>query len=291
LQNGILKKGDIIATSSVVGKIKNLENFEGIPIDKALPAMPVIIIGFEDIPIVGDIVKQFDTIEEARQNINKEKETKNSYKITSIDADKKVLNLILKADVFGSLEALKNVLETIPQDKVVLKIVKEEVGDINENDIKLAKGTNAIIIGFRVKINPAIKNIADREKITIKVFDIIYELVKATRAFLEKIIEPEIIRIDLGKIKILKIFLTEKNRQIIGGKVIEGKAKKGAKVEVYRNEEKIGDGKIINLQRDKKETDEVIKGSECGLLYEGNIKIEEEDILAIYSEEKRKIEI
>ena len=146
-------------------------------------------------------------------------------------------------------------------------------------------------MGFRVKTNAIAKNLASREKIKIKTFEVIYKLAQAIREALEKMIEPEVVRMDLGKVKILAIFRTEKNRQIIGGKVIDGLTKKGSSVEIYRNEEKLGKGKIIGLQRDKKDAEELTKGSECGILYEGNVQVEEGDILLVYTEERRKIEL
>lgn len=313
LQNGILKKGDILGTSSAFGKIRILENFQGEPMEEVFPSMPAIIIGFESVPGLGENFRVFATIDEAKKNIKTTSETL-PEKIL-IEPGTKVLNLILKVDVLGSLEAIKGILEELPQEKpstkaklvagpvphrpdavgagagVILRIVKGEVGDINESDVKLAKGAKATVVGFRVKVNPIAKNLAIREKIRIKNFDVIYDLVQTVRDSLEKMIEPEIVRTDLGKIKILVVFRTEKNRQIIGGKVIEGKVKKGTMIDVCRNEEKIGKGKIIGLQRDKKDIEEVIKGSECGILYEGNIKIEEGDILEVFYEERRKIEL
>jgi len=134
LQKGILKKGDIIATQSAFGKVKILKDFQGKIIEKCLPSMPAIVIGFESVPIVGEIFKTFEAIEKAKENIKKEEIKDNPKKIENIEG-KKVLNLILKADVFGSLEAIKKSLESIPQEKVILNIIKEEVGDINESDI------------------------------------------------------------------------------------------------------------------------------------------------------------
>lgn len=202
--------------------------------------------------------------------------------------EQKVLNLILKTDVLGSAEAIEEVLKGLVKEQVVLRILKSEVGEVNESDVKLAKAGRAQILGFRVKINPIARNLAEREKIRIRRFEVIYELVEEVRNLMEKLIEPEVVRINLGKVKTLVIFLAEKNRQIIGGKVIEGEVKKGALIEVFRKEEKIGQGKIVNLQRNKKDIDLVSKGEECGLLYEGETKIAEGDILSIYTEERKK---
>jgi len=286
LQNGIFKKGDILGTSSAAGKVKIMENFQGVSIEEALPSMPVIIIGFENVPGVGERFKVFADIETAKKELGGI--VKPGPQVLDIEPDKKVLNLILKVDVLGSLEAIEEVLKKLPQEKVILRVLKGEVGEINESDVKLAQGAKAVIVGFRVKTNPIAQKLALREKIKIMCFEVIYELAQAVRQVLEKKVRPEVVRIDLGKVKILAIFRTEKNRQIIGGKVIEGEVKRGASLEVFRNEEKIGQGKITKLQKEKKEIGEVGKGAECGILYQGDTQIEEGDIFHVYIKESRK---
>ena len=289
LQNGVLKQGNILGTASAVGKVKILEDFQGESVEEAVPSAPVVVLGFENVPTVGEKVKIYQNLETVKKAF--EGPPKLAPQVLEIGPDKKVLNLILKTDVFGSLEAIEEVLKDLPQEKSVLRILKAEVGEINDSDVKLAIGARAKVIGFRVKTNPIAKKLALREKITIINFEVIYELAQAVRNLLEKIIRAETVRTDLGKIKVLVIFKTEKNRQIVGGKVIEGRVKKGASLEVYKNEEKVGKGKIIGLQQDKKEVKEVDKKSECGVLYEGDVKIEEGDVLVAYIEEKRKVEL
>ena len=288
LRDGILKPGEIVGTFSTFGKIKMLENFQGKKIEIAYPSMPVISIGFEDVPRVGERFKVFGTIEETQNNIPKvEKEEKRE--VFLITPDKKVLNLILKTDVLGSIEPIENVLKGLPQEKVILRILKAEVGDINESDFKLAQSAKAKILGFRVKITPVAKSLAEREKIKILTFEIIYDFVQTIRGLMEKILEPEIVRTDLAKLKTLLIFWTEGSRQIVGAKVLEGEVKKGTKIEVIRGEEKVGQGKLINLQINKKDVEKAIRGQECGILYEGDAKIQEGDILVIFTKEKRKL--
>jgi len=185
-------------------------------------------------------------------------------------------------------------LKNLPQDKATIRILKSEVGEINETDAKLAEMSKAIIIGFRVKISPSVvqfmRNDLDR-KLRIKTFDIIYELIQDVRNSLEKTLEAEITREDVGKLRTLLVFWGEKNRQIVGGKITEGELKKGLKLEVFRDEKKVGAGKIINLQRDKKDIDKLVKGDEAGILFEGNIKIEKGDILVAYVEGRKKGEL
>jgi translation initiation factor IF-2 len=289
LSNGILRVGDAIATSSCLGRVKNLENFQGISIKEALPSMPAVVVGFEGAPKIGEAFKSFLNSEQAKAFLQIPE--KKSPSVFSIEPGQKVLNIILKTDVLGSLEAIEEILKGLPQEKVILRILNSEVGEINESDIKLGKGAKAVILGFRVKINPIAQNLAEREKIRITQFDVIYDLVEGVRKVMEKTMAPEIVKVVLARIKILAVFMVEKNRQVLGGRVIEGEAKKGFSAEVFRNDEKIDQGRIVNLQRNKKDAEKVIRGDECGILYEGNAKIERDDILAIFSEERRKGEL
>lgn len=288
LRDGLLKKGDIIGTGSVLGKIKVLEDFQGKDIEQALPSQPVIVLGFEQAPQIGEKFKIYPDFESAQQYIEKKERKNQETEVLVIDPSQKVLNLILKADVAGSLEAIEKGLESLPQDKVVLRILKSEPGEINESDVRLAKSAKARILGFRVKKDLIASKLAEQEKIFIKTFDVIYELFQEVRNAMEKRSFKEIVRQDLGKAKAIVIFMTEKNRQIIGAKVIEGKVEKGAKIEVFHNEEKAGQGKMISLQKNKKDIVEADKGEEIGLLYEGDVRVELGDILVFWKEEKEK---
>ncbi len=296
LNNGILKVSEILATPSTFGKIKVLENFQGRPIEKAQPSDPVIVIGFERAPRVGENFKVFPDIESAKNQL-KPLKAKVPLAVLKINPEQKVLNLILKTDVLGSLEVIEQVLKEIPrptsiatgndrQEKIILRILKSEVGKINESDIRLAKSSRAIILGFRVKTDSVARVFAEREKVKILQFGIIYELVEGIRKIIESRTKTEEVRVDLGKVKILALFLDEKNRQIIGGKVIEGEIKRGVSIEVLRQEKIIGKGKLINLKRDKKDVEKVIKGQDCGMLFAGDVKTEQGDVLLFY--EKRR---
>jgi len=247
------------------------------------------------VPAVGEKFKKYETVEQAMEEIKKEIPKREiGGTILESDPNKKVLNIILKGDVFGSLEAIEAMLKNLPQDKVALRILKSEVGDIVESDAKLAEMSKAVIIGFRVKISPTvmqfIKNDLEK-KLRIKTFDIIYELIQDVRTGLEKTLEPEVVRKEIGKLKTILVFWGEKNRQIVGGKITEGELKKGLKLEVLRDDKKVGSGRIINLQRDKKDIDLLRKGDEAGILFEGNVKIEKGDILQAYVEERKKGEL
>jgi len=290
LNTGTLKTGDIIATPSSLGKLKILENFQREKIEKALPSMPIITIGFDQVPHVGEKFKAYPDLESAMAGLER-KEKREEREVFLIEPEKKVLNLILKTDVLGSLEAVEGVLKNFPQEKITLRILKKEVGETNESDVKLARAAGATILAFRVKVNRTAQELAQREKIRILLFEVIYDLAQGTRQLMERLIKPEIVRKDAGKIKILMVFSPEKNRQIIGGKTIEGEIKKGLNAEIHRNEEKIGQGKIINLQKNKKDAEKCLRGEECGIMFEGNAKVAESDVLFVYTEEKIKGEL
>ena len=295
VKKGILRAKGIIATDLAMAKVKSIKDFIGNDIKEAFPSQPVIILGFEKVPAVGEKFKSYETAEEAIREMKREipKREVGSTVLES-DPNKKVLNIILKGDVFGSLEAVEGMLKNLPQDKAVLRILKSEVGEINETDAKLAEMSKAIIIGFRVKIGTSVlqfmRNDLDK-RMRIKTFNIIYELIQDVRNSLEKTLEAEVVRTDVGKLRTILVFWGEKSRQIVGGKITEGEFKKGLKLEVMRDDKKVGSGRIINLQRDKKDIDKLSKGDEAGILFEGNVKIEKGDIVVAYIEERRKGEL
>jgi len=289
LREGILRKGDFVATASTYGPARIIENFLGEDIDEVFPGQPAVIIGFREVPFLGEEVRSFKSLNEAKEYTENHKKDikKSSNKTRPLEEDnKRVLNLIIKGDALGSVEAIEEVLKNLPQEKVLLSIIRAEAGEVNENDINLAKSVKGIILAFRVKTPKVVKAIAEREKIKILEFEVIYDLAKGVRELMEKKIEPEKIRVDLGKMEVLVIFFSRKNRQIVGGKVLEGEVEKGAKLEIYRNEKMIGQGRIISLQI--QDVAKARKGAECAIMYQGDEKIKEKDILVIFKDEYKK---
>jgi len=296
IKDGTLTNKDIVGTDSAFGKIKTMEDFRSQPLQSAGPSTPVVITGLNQVPQVGEKFLVFDNLDGARTRVAKKIAKRDiaggdSKEVLVVEEDKKVLNIILKADVAGSLEAIKESFKSIPSDEVILRVLKSEVGDITESDIKLAVSGQARLIGFRIKAGSAAKKIAEQKKVKILTFDIIYELIQVVREMLSKLLEPETIRHELGQLKVLAVFRTEKDSQIIGGRVIRGKITKGVSVDVLRNSAKIDGGRITQLQRNKKDADEVSKDQECGLLVKGASKIEKGDTLVVYEEERKKREI
>jgi len=287
VEDGVLKEGDFFVTESSSGKIKRIENFLGQRIEKVYPGGVGIIFGFPEPLMVGEKLEVVDEIKEIKREKKQflPEEEKEEVK------DKKILPILLKSDCQGSLEATKEVLMRLPNDKVKIKILAQGIGNFNENDIYLAREKKAFLVGFRVDLTKTAKILLKREGLKFFNFEVIYDLIEGIRKLMEKVLEPEIIRIDLGKGKVLVIFFTQGSRQIIGVRILEGKVERGAKIEVIRGEEKIGQGKIINLQKERKDIVFAGKGEEVGILYEGNVKIKEGDEVLFFKEERKKVEI
>ncbi len=295
VQDGTLRKKNIIATESAFGFIKSMENFLGQPIDEAPPSSPVLITGLDKVPTVGEEWQAMDSLEEARNKAKIKGETerhkRETAQILNVSPDQKVFNLVLKADVSGSLEAIYEALKSIPQQEVILRVIKSEVGDITENDVKLADSAKARIYGFRVKSQDSTNSLAQRQGVKITLSPIIYELIQSVRQDASRLLAPQINRQNLGRLKILAAFKTDGKRQIVGGRVTSGKIEKGTMADIFREEEKIGTGRIIQLQIDKKDAQEATKDRECGIMIESDARIEKNDILEVYREEKSKREL
>ena len=224
----------------------------------------------------------------------KEKRTRDTHantskkKIASENETGKKLPIILKADTQGSLEAVEQIIETFVNDEVFIDYIDSGIGSITESDIRAAKTGEAIIFGFNVTATAVARRMAEADKIEIKTYRIIYELVDDIKSRLEAMLEPEIIRTDLGKMEVLAIFKTTKKDMIIGGKVIKGLLKKETLLEVMRGENLIGSGKLANLQQNKIDVNEVKQNFECGVTFEGETKIQAGDVLVCYEQVVKK---
>jgi translation initiation factor IF-2 len=289
LEEGSLKIRDIVGTPSTIGKVREIENSEGKKLKEILPGQAGLILGLEEVPRVGEIIKVYENLAEARENLKKEEKKKIEFKEPRENG--KVLNLIIKTDCLGSLEAIENVISKIPQEKLSIRIVKGEVGLVSEEDLKLARTVKAFILAFRTFPDKIAKKILEREKIKIWRFDVIYELVETIRKLAQKVLEPEIVKKEIGKMKVLVDFWRSRNRQIVGGRIIEGEVRRQTLIEVWRGEELIEKGRLVNLQKNKKDIEKARKGEEVGILYEGEGKIKEDDTLIFFVEERRKVEI
>jgi len=289
IQNGTLALGDIVTIGPNLGKIKIMENYLGKRVNHAKPSTPVKILGLENIPDVGDILFAEQSIEKAKQKISKLKKISRieSFKPAEGDKDKKItkLNFILKADVQGSIEAILQSLSKIKSDEVKLNIINYAAGKITESDVMIAASASAFIAGFNSEPTTVAKRMAEDKKVEIKTYNVIYDLINDIKSKLEKLIKPEIKIKELGTLDVLKIFHTDKGKMIIGGRVATKHIEKNTQAKIIRNNEEIGQGQIIGLQEGKVETNKVSQGNECGIVFEGQIKIKEGDKLETWKEE------
>jgi translation initiation factor IF-2 len=295
VKEGTLNNHNILASDSAFGAIKTMEDFRGRAIVSAGPGSPVIVTGFNQVPPVGEEWQIMPSLEEARLRVaiksEQEKAKREPAEVLEIKEDQKVFNIILKADVSGSLEAIRESLKAIPQDEVIIRVLKAEAGDVSENDVKLARSAKASIYGFRIKSSLAVNSLAERDNVYIKTYDIIYELIQIIRDRASTYLPSETLRMPIGRLKVLATFKNGKSGQIVGGRVASGRIERGAKFDIKRGNEIIGSGKVNQLQQNKQNVQEVAKDKECGLLANAEVVIEKNDILDLYLEERKKREL
>jgi len=273
VRTGTLKVGQDVIAGNAFGRIRRIEDFTGKSIEKAEPSVPATIYGFNAPPQVNDIVQVVIGKGTGRAQA-KENSTKKMTKIQDEENNKKKISYILKADVQGSLEAIEQILGAIKSDEVGLELIFSGVGAITESDIRMAESAHALVIGFNSEPTSVAKRMAEGSKITIETFNIIYKLVERIKEKLTDLLEPETVRTDSGRLSVLAIFKTGKHDMIVGGRVSEGKMLRGSLLEIKHDDEIVGKGKMQNLQYNKQNTDEVNQGNECGVVFEGNVKIQ-----------------
>ncbi len=289
IQNGTLKTGQFIVSRRTLAKIKMMEDFSRKIIVEAGPSEPVLTLGWSESPEVGENFYAAQTKEEAEKLINTAKPDPADIFIKETGPqkeNKKIINIVFKADTRSSLEAINEAIKNIVTEEVGYNVLGYGVGNIKDNDVKTVAPTHGVVYGFYVEVENSTRRLAEKEKIKIKTFDIIYKLVEELRSDLSELLEPEIKRNFLGKVKVLKLFKKGANYQIVGGRVNQGFAKRGALIDVLRNSVKIVSGRLAQLQHEKAEAEEVKEGLECGIRFEGPPEIQEGDALEIYEEEK-----
>ena len=284
ITSGNLKKGDFFVCGNTWGKIRAMIDFNGKMINEASPSTPVEILGMNESANAGDDFTVVNTEEEAKQ-INSFRKTGNKEKSILASQDKtnifenqntkKELNIILKSDVRGSSEALKNAITKIEHSEVKPKIILSDIGMINETDVSLAKASNAIIIGFNIKPNREAKNSAEQQKIRIEFFNIIYKAIEFVEKSLSGLLEPEKKEIIQGTAEVLQIFKLSKSGKVAGSKVIEGEITSTSKARIIRDGAVIHDGNILSIFREKNAVKEVKNGLECGISFKnyGDFKV------------------
>jgi translation initiation factor IF-2 len=297
VKTGTLKVGQDVTAGTTYGRIRKMEDFTGKNLLTAGPSTPITIMGLNAAPNSNDVLQVVSGKSIARLKskefsggLIERKEKVTSQKLMRIMEEDKLqkLNLILKADVQGSLEAIEQIISAIKTDEVLINYIETGVGNITESDIKIGAPSQALVLGFNVETTTVAKRLAEGSSVKIKTFKIIYELVEEVKKTVIDMLPPEIVRTDHGMVNVLAIFKTGKRDMIVGGRVSQGKIIKGASIEVRRDGEIVGKGKLEQLQQDKKVTAEVGQGNECGIVFEGDTKIKEGDTLIAYTEEEKK---
>ncbi len=302
VENGTLRATNYIVAGSSYGKVRTLLDFAGRPAKQAGPSTPAIVTGFKELPQFGDTFavcateKAARTLIEKHQHEHKQKVSKSSMSSTDLlnmitrDREKQQVNVIIKADVQGSLTSVADSLRMLESDELSLRIVGSGVGNISENDIRLAAGSDAIIYGFNIQLPPAVKRLASQEKVSIRIFKIIYELIDDARAVLTELLSPEIVETETGRLIIRGVFRTTRDEIICGGEVTKGKVQPGFLARATRDGKEVGEIEVRTVQRDKQEAKEVFEGEMCGLQLrtKGKVLLEEGDRLDFFTRELRK---
>ncbi len=304
VQTGTLKISDPLGVHGMLyGRVKAMRDFQGKDVFEVPPSMPVRILGFKAAPAVGDVLEVPENIKELKKVKVKPVraavyEEIASAKVAPVeeveDRKKPTLNIIIKADVQGSLEAVLGMVEKVQKNPDVdVNVISKGLGEITEAEVMNAEAGNAVIYGFSTKPSTTAAELARDKNVEIAEFTVIYKLFEDLLERIEKIMPMETIVTELGKIEVLANFKKTDNGWIIGGKVIDGKVVSDAKLRVMRDGEIIGEVNILILQANKQNTTEVLKDQECGIQYKGKTKVDVGDTLEVYTEEikQRKLEI
>jgi len=288
VHNGTLRVGDnLMCNQQYYGKVRALKNYRGQSIKDAGPSTPVKVIGLKATPEIGDVVK-VELIERGDKTRTVAK--KQNQAITKIQDNNSfqgtAINLLIKTDVYGSGEAIEDSLLKLNNEEIAVRIIYRGLGNITEGDVIRAAANQARIIGFNVGVSAQVEDLAREKEVVIERYQIIYDLINKVRQDMQALMKPEIRRIDLGQVKILAIFKQGGAVQIVGGKVIEGNISRDNLLEIIRNGETIGQGKLTQLQAGRQEVKDVAINQECGLQIESPNALNVGDILQIYREEQ-----
>ena len=301
IQRGTLEVGNVFICGNYNGKVRALMNERNKRVDKAGPSQPVQVLGFQSVPQAGDILKVVSDEKTAKRiSIERDRVQReiNRQKIHTMSLDKisadirdgasKVLPLLVKSDVDGSMEALIGAISDIPSDEVKVDVVHKSVGIITESDVLLAAASNAVIIGFNINMNANASLVAKKNGVEVRLYNVIYDAINEIKLALEGLLEPDIIEKITGKAEVLQVFKITKLGTIAGSKVLDGKILSSDMVKVLRKDEQIYTGKISSLKHFQEDVKEVVSGKECGIGLEKMKNFEPGDIIESYTTEEIK---
>jgi translation initiation factor IF-2 len=297
IQRGTLKVGDAVVAGAQWGKVRAMQDFMGDRVQEAVPGMPVEVLGFEGVAEAGEFAQVVEderhAREQAQERANRLKTEalarRQARKITleeffakAQEGEIKELNLVLKADVAGSLEALQDEIAKLPQQQVPINIIHAQTGGINESDVMLASASDAVVIGFNVRPLAEARRTAEQEGVDIRTYSVIYKVTEELRAAMEGMLEPEEVEETIGEAEIKQTFRASKVGRIAGCLVTDGKAARDAQVRLIRDGTVVWQGRVGSLRRFKDDVNEVEEGQECGIVLEGFADVKEGDMLEFF---------
>jgi len=294
VQNGTLESGSIVVAGTSHGKLRALSDFKGNPVKKAGPSMPVAVMGLSDVPSAGDVFEVVETEKEARAIVSERADAAKSRsqvrkKVTLEDLFSDVqagevqeLNLIVKADVQGSLEPIVSELNKLGEGEIGVKVIYTETGNIGENDVMLASASKAILIGFNVQADVSARRLAEKEGVNIRLYEIIYRMTEDIEKALKGMLAPVVKEKILGRAQVLAVFTASKFGKVAGCKVTDGELRRNAKARLFRGTDIVYEGDMGSLRHEKDDVKEVKQGFECGVGFKSFKDIQPGDQLICY---------
>lgn len=298
VQNGTLQTSDVVVAGTAFGRIKAMTDFRGKPLKKAGPSTPVLVMGLSDMPSAGDLFEIAATDRDAREIVTEradaiKKKSQERRKVSLEDlftayekGEAKSLNLVLKADVQGSLEPILGELDKLGEGQITITVLYAETGNIGENDVMLASASKAIILGFNVQAEVAARRLAEAEGVDVRLYDIIYRLTEDIEKALKGMLAPEFVERPLGRAQVLKVFPISKVGKIAGCRVLDGELRRNGKIRMKRGADIVFEGDLSSLKHEKEDVREVRTGFECGVGLKNFHDIEPGDIIECYVLEK-----
>lgn len=288
IEQGTLHKGDFVVAGSTYAKIRNLESTDGTELQSATPSTPVVMTGFKELPEFGDEFSVASNEKEARsraQQLASEKTHTTSRGATSTELlrimnrnrELTELNVVIKADAQGSLTSVIDSLKSLDTQEVAVRVVGSGIGSVTDNDIQLAQSSSAIVYGFNVSMPTNVKQLASRNRVGVRLFRVIYELIDDARLELSALLSPQIVETELGRLVVRGVFKTTKTEVICGGEVTKGKLIAPALASVMRGDEKLAEVEVVKLKRGPADTKEVVEGEMCGVSLKTNRRLELQD--------------
>ena len=295
VNTGTLRQGDAFVCGGTFGKVRTMMEAHGTAMKETPPSGAVRVSGFNEVPLVGDILQVVGSEQQARSMLEEVKKLDESQKKRSFadlvsrlsEGKLSMLKIVLKADTQGSLEAIQDALAKKTTDEVSVKVIHPAVGAVSENDIMMAAASDGIVVAFHSSVSPSVKQTAEREGVRVQEYDVIYALLDDIDGLLQGLVEPEEEEKIFGHLEVKEVFLTKKSEQIVGGKVKDGIVKR-VSFRLQRDGEEVGTGRITSLKKVDKDIKEAKEGTECGMRVETSTPIEAGDVLEVYLKELKK---